>query len=331
MTPGRGSTYGSVVGGLSLATVALALYLSPVGSSTAIHPRLAVAGQAKARTASGARTEHAPSRGHTPDARRAKVLVKQPTSKAETGRLVRDLIYTPRSTTASTPAPTPAASTKAPSGTGTTSTVPPQASASTQASAPASAATFTVQAKSSLVLPQADYWGVSINGVPQGTPQLNALDAEVGQAPSELTWYQGWDEPYPAQTVQSSWQHGALPMITWESKPSIDSDPAQSDPSYSLSDIINGNYDSYLETFAQGVVSLGLPVVIRLDQEMNGNWFPWSEGINGNQPGQYVQMWHHVWNIFQSAGREQVRHLAVGTQPGRQPRTRSQPERALPG
>jgi mannan endo-1,4-beta-mannosidase len=69
-----------------------------------------------------------------------------------------------------------------------------------------------------------------------------------------------------------------------------------------LRDIIDGNYDSYLQTFAQAVTAEGLPVVIRLDQEMNGNWFPWSEGVNGNTSGQYVQMWQHVWNIFQAAG-----------------------------
>ena len=40
-------------------------------------------------------------------------------------------------------------------------------------------------------------------------------------------------------------------MITWESKPTIDTTPAQSDPSYSLSDIINGNYDTYLQGVRQ--------------------------------------------------------------------------------
>ena len=91
-------------------------------------------------------------------------------------------------------------------------------------------------------------------------------------------------------------------MITWQSKPTFDTTPSQSDSAYSLSDIINGNYDAYLQSFAQSVVSVGLPVVIRLDQEMNGTWFPWSEGVNGNRTGQFAQMWQHVWSIFQTAG-----------------------------
>jgi beta-mannanase len=31
---------------------------------------------------------------------------------------------------------------------------------------------------------------------------------------------------------------------------------------------------------------------------MNGDWYPWGKGINGNQLGQYVQAWRHVHDIF---------------------------------
>jgi beta-mannanase len=39
---------------------------------------------------------------------------------------------------------------------------------------------------------------------------------------------------------------------------------------------------------------------------MNGNWFPWSEGVNGNQAGQYVASWRHVHDIFAAAGATNV-------------------------
>ena len=35
---------------------------------------------------------------------------------------------------------------------------------------------------------------------------------------------------------------------------------------------------------------------------MNGNWFPWSEQVNGNKPGEYVAAWRHVHDIFTSVG-----------------------------
>lgn len=291
MTPGRGSTYGSVVGGLSLVAVALMLYLSPVATSTPSHPKSKATAHTQAQASVAARPRHAV---HKPTAVKAAMPAKHVTTTPSNGRqLVKEVVYVPTS-----PPPAKSATT-----TTTTTTVGSRAPGEAAAPTPTVVApTVVVQNKPQLIAPSSDYWGVAINGVPQGMPQLNALDTEVGQAPSELTWYQGWDQPYPTQTVQSVWQRGALPMITWESKPTFDVTPAQSDPSYSLSDIINGNYDSYLQGFANSVVSLGLPIVIRLDQEMNGNWFPWSEGINGNKAGQFAQMWQHVWNIFQAAG-----------------------------
>ena len=288
MTRGRGSTYVSVVGGLSLTVVALSLYLSPLGAATR-HAKVAdTAGTRASELVSGSGDlphvhEHSTKKSVAAPAAKsgAKVVGSRP--------VVRQIVYVPTPGSASGKSST------------STSTSVPQNQTTTTTTRPVGE-TFTVENKANLVAPSSDFWGVSINGVPQGMPQLRALDSEVGSAPSELTWYQGWDQPFPSQAVQNAWENGALPMITWESKPTIDSTPAQSDPAYSLSDIINGNYDSYLQTFAQAVVAQGMPVVIRLDQEMNGNWFPWSEGVNGNTSGQFVQMWQHVWNIFQSAG-----------------------------
>ena len=41
-----------------------------------------------------------------------------------------------------------------------------------------------------------------------------------------------------------------------------------------------------------------MPLVIRLDHEMNGNWYPWSEDQAYNSPGEYVAMWRHVVDRF---------------------------------
>jgi hypothetical protein len=45
---------------------------------------------------------------------------------------------------------------------------------------------------------------------------------------------------------------------------------------------------------------------MRMDHEMNGNWYPWSERVNGNQPGDYVRMWRHVHDIFTRVGANNV-------------------------
>jgi beta-mannanase len=31
---------------------------------------------------------------------------------------------------------------------------------------------------------------------------------------------------------------------------------------------------------------------------MNGSWYPWSEQVNGNRPGDFVAAWRHVTGVF---------------------------------
>jgi beta-mannanase len=39
---------------------------------------------------------------------------------------------------------------------------------------------------------------------------------------------------------------------------------------------------------------------------MNGNWFPYGVGANGNSAADYVAMWRHVRGVFQSVGATNV-------------------------
>jgi beta-mannanase len=39
---------------------------------------------------------------------------------------------------------------------------------------------------------------------------------------------------------------------------------------------------------------------------MNGNWFPWHEGVNGNKPGESAAAWRHVHDIFTAVGAANV-------------------------
>jgi mannan endo-1,4-beta-mannosidase len=97
--------------------------------------------------------------------------------------------------------------------------------------------------------------------------------------------------------------HGAIPFFSWGS----DSLPfSLNEPNLSLGTIIAGNWDSYITTWATAAKTWGHPFFLRFNWEMNGNWFPWSEGVNGNTAGQYVQSWRHVHDIFTSVGATNV-------------------------
>ena len=78
--------------------------------------------------------------------------------------------------------------------------------------------------------------------------------------------------------------------------------PASNQPDFQLADVIAGHHDAYIREFAEGARDWGHPFFLRFNWEMNGNWFAWSEGVNGNQPGEYVAAWRHVHDIFTQVG-----------------------------
>ena len=62
----------------------------------------------------------------------------------------------------------------------------------------------------------------------------------------------------------------------------------------SLDDITNGVYDAQLTAWAQAAAAQNMAFVLRFAQEMNGNWYTWSDGAMGNGAGDFVPAWRHV-------------------------------------
>ncbi len=93
--------------------------------------------------------------------------------------------------------------------------------------------------------------------------------------------------------------HGSMPFFSWASSAT----PGSLDqPDFQLSDVIEGHHDAYIREFAEAAKAWGHPFFLRFNWEMNGNWFGWDEGVNGNQAGEYVAAWRHVHDIFTQVG-----------------------------
>jgi hypothetical protein len=157
-----------------------------------------------------------------------------------------------------------------------------------------------------LLSPTDDYFGVSTPQAPYDWKDFQIFAGAAKKLPSMLEFFSGWDRSFPRDQVIETWRRGALPVLSWEPRPTVqpvgpDSDNT-TDPGYTLASIIDGTHDAYIDEFATGVRDLGLPVAIRFAHEMNGNWFPWSEETNGNSRGQYVEAWRHVHDRFTALG-----------------------------
>ncbi len=94
-------------------------------------------------------------------------------------------------------------------------------------------------------------------------------------------------------------------------------------------DVASGQYDSWLTSQATAMKNFGHPMFLLFDEEMNGTWYPYSPGQEGNTPADFVAMWRHVHDIF-AVGRSHQRHLglvsehrSIASPTGQAPRHRS--------
>ena len=96
---------------------------------------------------------------------------------------------------------------------------------------------------------------------------------------------------------------GVVPMIGWEP---FDPLNRESDESYSLQHIVDGDFDTIIENWADSLRAFNAPIMMRFAHEMNGKWYPWGVEVNGNTPELYIQAWRHVHNIFTDHGADNV-------------------------
>ncbi len=179
----------------------------------------------------------------------------------------------------------------------------------------ASVAGITAPPKAELVNPASPYFGMYTEQAPFNWAEFDNTSTKIGSAPSVVGYFGGWDEDYRANAVTRAWQRGTMPILTWEGRPIAAANDVIEEPEYSLPRILGdpeagvpGAFDEYLRTYARDIVATGLPLGIRLNHEMNGTWYPWSEDngygkpINGNRPGDYAKTWQYVHDIFEEEG-----------------------------
>lgn len=154
--------------------------------------------------------------------------------------------------------------------------------------------------------------GITSDGLPEDPTQLEAFAEEIGRVPAAVAWYQGWGDlpgwsKVQPHLLEGMASRGATPIIAWDPwDPRLAaSDPSQS--AFALANILGGDFDDYIDSWAKGLADYGDPVYLRFATEMNGNWQPWSIGQNGTTAEVYVETWRYVHDRFANASADNVR------------------------
>jgi mannan endo-1,4-beta-mannosidase len=153
-------------------------------------------------------------------------------------------------------------------------------------------------------------FGVKFGNQGWDLASVRALETWQERPHDVLVLFTNWDRKREVQEnlflrqLPAIWQHGAVPLITWEPY------TGEKTPADIVTRIGSGEHDAYvtewatrLRTFLSGPDRrLGSDddrrVYLRLGHEMNGNWYPWAQ----RAPDRFVAMWKRVHTIFNDLG-----------------------------
>jgi beta-mannanase len=124
------------------------------------------------------------------------------------------------------------------------------------------------------------YQGAYIDwGDKEDSVTLEAIDAfeqTVGKQQAIIASSSYWGEnTFPEENVRLISNHGSVPLIYWSpwDKPYVE---GRGPDKYSITSIIDGAHDAYIDMWAEKARDYGRPIIVSFANEMNGSWFPWS-------------------------------------------------------
>jgi hypothetical protein len=138
---------------------------------------------------------------------------------------------------------------------------------------------------------------------------VDAYKAAVGRYPATWSIWANWggrNYTFPDTSLLNGlYQRGITPIIFWQP-----TDPTTTQlGKYAYINIRNGNFDTYIKSWARAAKAWGHPIILRFAHEMDGTWFPWSIHKYGNSAVRFVKAWQHIWTLFHNVGATNVRFM----------------------
>jgi len=105
---------------------------------------------------------------------------------------------------------------------------------------------------------------------------IEGFEKMVGKQQAIIASSSYWGEQsFPTANMNLIWRHGSIPLLFWSpwDRPY---DEDQGPDKFSLSNIVAGKWDRYIDQWADAAKAFGHPLMVSFANEMNGQWFPWS-------------------------------------------------------
>lgn len=145
------------------------------------------------------------------------------------------------------------------------------------------------------------FFGLFREGAPHNMNYITKFEEQAGKKPAMIMWYQDWAQDFPREDAQNVINYGAVPQIVWE--PWYWSDHNK----INLKDIVDGKWDSYIDSWAKAIKDFGQPIFLRVGHEFNMESYPWGVINNDKNPELFVRAFRHIVDIFRREGANNVK------------------------
>lgn len=90
------------------------------------------------------------------------------------------------------------------------------------------------------------------------------------------------EQSFPTANLNMVWRYGAMPLVFWSpwDRPY---EQNRGPDKFNLNAIVAGQWDSYIDKWAEAARTFGKPMIVSFANEMNGEWFPWSGMYYGGE------------------------------------------------
>src|SRR6266403_4994475 len=150
--------------------------------------------------------------------------------------------------------------------------------------------------------------------------EIEDFEQMVGKHQAIIASSSYWGEQsFPTANLNVLWRHGSLPLVFWSpwDKPYVQN---RGPDKFSLTEIIAGTWDAYIDKWADAAREFGHPLVVVFGNEMNGEWFPWSgkfyggdewddEAENWKGPETYRRAYRHVVDRVRARGATNIKWM----------------------
>jgi hypothetical protein len=152
--------------------------------------------------------------------------------------------------------------------------------------------------------------------VPRDLDGILMLETSLGVTLPLIQVYSAWgDDPehkFPLVTANAVWDMGSVPVITWE--PWLTEFDSRQHPHlplreardrHGLAAVARGDYDFYIDEWANAAARFEKPLYLRFAHEMNDPYrYPW--GPQNNTKEEFIAAWRRVVTRFRSSGATNV-------------------------